>query len=124
MSVRSTCDVAIIGGGLSGLSAAVSLAAEGKRILLLEQRQHLGGRTYSFVDETTGDVVDNGQHLLMGCYEATRWLLKTIGSDSLAVLQPNLHIDFLHPLHGASALHCPSLPAPLHLLGGLLSLRT
>lgn len=117
-------DVIVIGGGLAGLASAVDLASRGISVLLVEQRQHLGGRTYSFVDETTGDVVDNGQHLLMGCYEATRWLLKTIGSDSLAVLQPNLHIDFLHPLHGASALHCPSLPAPLHLLGGLLSLRT
>jgi squalene-associated FAD-dependent desaturase len=114
----------VIGGGLAGLSAAVDLASRGIAVLLVEQRQHLGGRTYSFVDETTGDVVDNGQHLLMGCYEATRWLLKTIGSESNATLQPNLHIDFLHPLRGSAALHCPSLPAPLHLLGGLLSLRT
>lgn len=117
-------DVLIIGGGLAGLTSAVDLASRGISVLLVEQRQHLGGRTYSFVDETTGDVVDNGQHLLMGCYEATRWLLRTIGSDSLAALQPNLHIDFLHPLRGAAALHCPSLPAPLHLLAGLMSLST
>jgi len=117
-------DVIVIGGGLAGLSAGVDLVSRGISVLLVEQRQHLGGRTYSFVDETTGDVVDNGQHLLMGCYESARWLLKTIGSDTLATLQPSLHIDFLHPVRGAGALHCPSLPAPFHLLGGLMSLRT
>jgi len=120
----STYDVIIIGGGLSGLSAAVELAARGRKILLLEQRPFLGGRTYSFVDETTGDVVDNGQHLLMGCYHETRRYLKTIGADHLATLQPDLHIDFLHPRNGAASLSCPALPAPLHVLVGLLKLDT
>jgi squalene-associated FAD-dependent desaturase len=76
------------------------------------------------VDETTGDVVDNGQHLMMGCYKHTRWFLQTIGADHLAALQRNLHIDFLHPQNGMSSLSCPSLPAPLHILWGLLGLRT
>lgn len=117
-------DVAIIGGGLSGLSAAVDLTSCGYSVLLLEQRQFLGGRAYSFIDEVTGDVVDNGQHLMMGCYKETRWLLKTIGSDHLATLQPNLHIDFLHPQKGISSLSCPNLPAPFHILFGMLGLRT
>ena len=117
-------DVIIIGGGLSGLSAAVELASQGISVLVLEERQRLGGRTYSFVDETTGDVVDNGQHLMMGCYKDTRWFLRTIGSDHLAALQRNLHIDFLHPQNGMSSLSCPSLPAPLHILWGLLGLGT
>ncbi len=117
------CDTIIIGGGLAGLSAAVDLSSRGIRVLVLEQRPHVGGRAYSFVDEMTGDVVDNGQHLMMGCYQATRWLLSAIGSDHLATLQPNLHIDFLHPVRGHSSLHCPRLPAPLHLLAGLLNLK-
>jgi len=117
-------DVIIIGGGLSGLSAAVELASRHIPALLLEARPHLGGRTRSFRDETSGDVVDNGQHLLMGCYEETRRLLKTVGADHLAKLQPNLHIDFLHPRKGFSSLSCPPLPAPLHVLAGLLRLRS
>lgn len=117
-------DVIVIGGGISGLSTAVDLASRGLSVLILEQHQHLGGRAYSFADKNTGEEIDNGQHLMMGCYHETRWLLRTIGSDRLATLQPNLHIDFRHPELGAASLHCPSLPAPFHLLVGLLRLRT
>lgn len=117
-------DVIIIGGGVAGLSAAVDLAQRGARVLLLEHRPFLGGRTYSFIDETTGDVVDNGQHLLMGCYHETRWYLRLIGADHLATLQPNLRIDFLHPSRGFASLSCPTLPAPFHALVGMLRLRS
>jgi len=117
-------DAIVIGGGLSGLSTAVDLASRGLSALVLERHQHLGGRAYSFADENTGEEIDNGQHLMMGCYHETRWLLRTIGSDHLATLQPNLHIDFHHPELGAASLHCPSLPGPFHLLLGLLRLKT
>lgn len=116
-------DAVIVGGGLSGLSAAVELSSYGFKILLLEQRQHLGGRTHSFVDEVTGDVIDNGQHLMMGCYRETRRYLQTIGAEHHAYLQPNLHIDFLHPGGEITSLSCPALPAPFHVLAGLLKLE-
>ncbi len=113
-------DSVIVGGGLSGLSAAVGLSSRGKRVLLVEQRHHLGGRTHSFTDETTGDVVDNGQHLMMGCYHETRRYLAAIGSAHLAILQPLLHIDFVDPLKGDSSLTASTLPPPFHVLGGLM----
>ncbi len=117
-------DVIVIGGGLSGLSTAVDLTSRGLSVFVLERNQHLGGRAYSFVDDKTGEEIDNGQHLLMGCYHETRWLLRTISSNHLATLQRNLHIDFRHPELGAASLHCPSLPGPFHLLAGLLTLKT
>ena len=119
-----SADVIVIGGGLSGLSTAVDLSSQGLSVLILERNQHLGGRSYSFVDEKTGEEIDNGQHLMMGCYHETRWLLRIIGSDDLVTLQPNLHIEFRHPRLGVAALHCPSLPTPFHLLVGLLRLKT
>jgi zeta-carotene desaturase len=119
-----SADVIIIGAGLSGLSTAADLASRGFSVLVLERNQHLGGRAYSFIDEETGEEIDNGQHLMMGCYHETRWLLRTIGSDHLADLQPNLHIEFRHPESGSSSFSCPSLPGPLHLLAGLLRLKS
>ena len=113
-------DAIIIGGGLSGLSAAVELSILGRKVLLLEQRPHCGGRTYSFLDTATGSVVDNGQHLMMGCYHATRRFLQLIGTEHLALLQPALRIDFFRPYQNSDHLVCARLPAPFNLLRGLL----
>ncbi len=117
-------DVLILGAGLAGLSAGVELAQRGRRVLVLEQRPYAGGRTRSFVDPTTGDTVDNGQHLMMGCYAATRRYLSLIGSDHLTSLQPTLRIDFIHPGGHTASLTCPSLPAPLHVGVGMLDLSS
>lgn len=113
-------DIIIIGGGLSGLSAAVELCARGHKILLLEQHPYCGGRTRSFIEATTGDMVDNGQHLMMGCYYATRRFMRIIGSEYLTYLQPSLIIPYLHPSLKPFSFECPRLRAPFHMLGGIL----
>ncbi|MGA3285882.1 MAG: hydroxysqualene dehydroxylase HpnE [Bacteroidota bacterium] len=115
--------VIIIGGGLSGLSTAVELCARGHRTLVLEQHLHAGGRTYSFIDAATGDSIDNGQHLMMGCYHATRRYMRFIGTEYLTLLQPGLRIEFLHPCKSSLRLACPPLRAPLHVLGGLMRFK-
>ncbi len=117
-------DVLILGAGLAGLSAGVELTRRGMRVLVLEQRPYAGGRTRSFVDPTTGDTIDNGQHLLMGCYAATRRYLSLIGSEHLTFLQPSLRIDFIHAGGRTASLACPSLPAPLHVGLGMLDLSS
>jgi phytoene dehydrogenase-like protein len=66
MSAEAT-DVVIVGGGFAGLSAGVALAERGFNVAVLEGKPALGGRAYSFVDPESGDFVDNGQHVLMGC---------------------------------------------------------
>jgi uncharacterized protein with NAD-binding domain and iron-sulfur cluster len=112
-------DVLIIGGGFAGLTAGVALSKAGRRVRLLEQRRHLGGRAYSFHDSRTGAVVDNGQHILMGCYHATLEFLKEIGTLDRIVFQPQLTVRFLDVSGGLSKLRCPSLPAPWHLVAGI-----
>jgi hydroxysqualene dehydroxylase len=120
--------VLIIGGGFAGLAAAVDLAEAGRRVLLLERRSFLGGRAYSFTDKTTGDTIDNGQHLMMGCYHRTLHFLEKIGSLDKLKFQPDPQVDFLQDGADGSvtraSFKCPPLPAPLHLLGGLARLKT
>ncbi|MCH8940199.1 MAG: FAD-dependent oxidoreductase, partial [Chloroflexi bacterium] len=60
----------VIGGGLAGLSAACALVDQGVPVTLLEKRPFLGGRAYSFTDAETGQEVDNGQHVYLGCCTA------------------------------------------------------
>lgn len=113
--------VAIIGGGFAGLSAAVALSARDVNVFLIERRRHLGGRACSFTDQTTGDTVDNGQHLLMKCFHHTRDFLTRIGTADRLHFQDHFRIDFRHPHTGQATLSFPRLlPPPLHLLVGFL----
>ncbi len=114
--------VAIIGGGLSGLAAGVSLSERGCEVLTLERRNHLGGRAYSFLDSKTGCVIDNGQHLFMGCYRETIAFLKKIGTLDRLEFQDRLRVDFLEK-SGQTTLACPGLPPPFHLLAGLIRMK-
>ncbi len=43
--MQSTCDVVVIGAGLSGLTAASRLRAGGASVRVLEARERVGGRT-------------------------------------------------------------------------------
>ncbi len=113
-------EVLIIGGGFAGLAAGAALAGAGRRVRLLEQKPHLGGRARSFVDSVTGSTVDNGQHLFMGCYHATLRFLETIGTKGRIRFQPALAVRFLEPDGRLTSLDCPRLPAPWHLLLGVL----
>lgn len=113
-------DALIIGGGFAGLAAGVALAEVGKRVCLLEQKPHLGGRARSFRDPTTGSVVDNGQHIFMGCYHSTIQLLKTLGTLDRIHFQPKLSVPFLDRDGRLTRLDCPDWPSPWHLLVGVL----
>jgi squalene-associated FAD-dependent desaturase len=84
----------VIGGGFAGTTAAVRLTESGFRVTLIEARERLGGRVQSLTDATTGETIDNGQHLLMGCYEAALRLLDTLGTTHLLRRQKALRVWF------------------------------
>lgn len=80
MSTQSARHVAIVGGGLAGLSAGVALSEQGFQVTLFEKRPFLGGRAYSFSDPETGVEVDNGQHVFVGACSSYMQFLHKIGA--------------------------------------------
>ena len=113
--------VAIVGGGLAGLAAAVKLCESGFHVELFEARRKLGGRAGSFVDPATGETVDHCQHVAMGCCTSFLEFCRRTGVADLLRWHDTLH--FFGPdgrrydLRGAKW-----LPAPLHLAPSLLKL--
>lgn len=74
-------DVTIVGAGVAGISAANELLKNGYSVTLLEQRNTPGGRINSFLDQKSGDIIDNGQHLVMGVYKEFLSLLSDLGTS-------------------------------------------
>jgi squalene-associated FAD-dependent desaturase len=113
-------DVIVIGAGCAGLAAACALAERGARVLVLEARGQLGGRATAFLDRESGEYVDNGQHVLMGCYHETRRYLARVGASDAVQFQKQLAFTCVDATGAITRLECPDWRPPLHLAGGLL----
>jgi predicted NAD/FAD-dependent oxidoreductase len=109
--------VAVIGGGLAGITAAIALAEAGAAVTLLEARPRLGGATSSFTRD--GLVVDTGQHVFLGCCTAYRGLLGQLGMTAHAPVQDRFDVTVLAPGPKGGQLRRAALPGPLHMLPAL-----
>ena len=125
---HSVPTVAVIGGGLAGIAAALECADRGARVTLIERRRNLGGLTWSF---RHGDMwIDNGQHVFLRCCEEYLRFLRRIGGMDDVEMPERLDIPVVAPgsSPGSGNRQAPvigrlarsSLPAPLHLAGSLL----
>jgi squalene-associated FAD-dependent desaturase len=104
--------VGIVGGGLAGLAAGCALADSGFHVTLFERRPYLGGRASSYQHPGTGEVVDNCQHVLLGCCTNLIQFYERLGVEGKIRWYDGL--TFLEP-GGRSWVIAPSrLPAPLH----------
>ncbi len=109
-------DVAIIGGGLAGVAAALKVhdLQPNDRIGLFESRKRLGGRAGSFVDPKTGAWVDNCQHVGLGCCDELVKFVERLGAPN--AFRRSTSLKFRTPDGRSSAIGAlPLLPAPLHL---------
>jgi len=115
--------VAVIGGGLAGITAAIALAEAGAAVTLLEARPRLGGATCSFSRD--GLTIDTGQHIYLGCCTAYRDLLGKLGMTEHAPIQDRFDVRVLAPAAtprltpSLGRLRRTALPGPLHMLHAL-----
>ena len=107
--------VAVLGGGLAGLSAARSLIEMGFDVTLVEKRPFLGGRAFSFHSRDVDMEVDNGQHVFMGCCTYYIDFLRAINASDDAVLQDSLKAEVVLDGVGGTLSSSPAL-GPLHLV--------
>lgn len=80
----------VIGGGWSGLAAAVTLIQQGHSVHLVESAKQFGGRARNVTWQ--GKMVDNGQHLMIGAYDHMLAMMQLIGVDTEQVFN-RLPID-------------------------------
>jgi len=109
-SIKPT--VAVIGGGLAGISAGCALADAGYHVRLFERRPFLGGRASSYELPGTGEVVDNCQHVLLGCCTNLIDFYKRLGVENQ--IRWYNEITFLLPGGRSSVMRPSAYPAPMH----------
>jgi squalene-associated FAD-dependent desaturase len=114
--------ILVIGGGWAGIAAAVEAAGRGHEVLLVEERGYIGGRARSFVDKETGHHIDNGQHVMMGCYNAFLNILRTLGTEHLLEPQSSLTVTFVDASQRKHTLDTSLLPGRLGVVAGILRL--
>ncbi|MEL6797088.1 MAG: hydroxysqualene dehydroxylase HpnE, partial [Planctomycetota bacterium] len=104
--------VAVVGGGVAGIAAALRLAERGVRVTLLERTNRLGGRAGSFRDGSLDESIDNCQHVALGCCDQYLDLLADLGvADSM---QWTSSFHFIEADGKTSTLPIPPWPSPLH----------
>ncbi|KQT37769.1 hydroxysqualene dehydroxylase HpnE [Methylophilus sp. Leaf414] len=115
-------NIAVVGAGLAGLAAAYTLLKSGHKVSLFEAALQAGGRARGVPHAEA--MLDNGQHLCIGAYQATLALLAEAGLDTehLFIRLP-LTLHMHHRSGRMSLVTSTWLPAPLHLLWGLLTAR-
>lgn len=106
--------VAVCGGGLAGLAAALKLKEAGAHVELFERSRLLGGRATSF--EIDGVEVDNGQHVFLACCTEFIEFARSIGLEDRLRIQERFDAAILSRNGKRGRLRAGRFRAPLHLL--------
>src|SRR5262245_38829884 len=105
--------IAVVGGGISGIRAALTLARAGCRISLFEKNRHLGGRVFSFRTHDFGEI-DIGQHIWLRSCTALEELLGDLGvPEDWVYRQDRLSMPYRRPDGSCCVLAASRLPGAL-----------
>ncbi len=88
------CRAIVVGAGLAGLSAALSLAEAGMEVQVLDAAAGPGGRCRSYHDPRLGLTIDNGNHLVLSGNAAVNRFLARCGTVREDVLIGPAHADY------------------------------
>lgn len=112
----------VLGGGVAGLTAAFGLADRGYEAHLLESRKQCGGRAFSSEDQATGRLLDNGCHVMLGCYRGMRALLRRLGQEDAFQQDQSLTMAYRFGADRHTSLKLSRLPVPLAMPVALMRL--
>ncbi|HYG75230.1 MAG TPA: FAD-dependent oxidoreductase [Planctomycetota bacterium] len=115
----ATYDVIVVGAGLAGLSAGMELASKRHRVVILESRHVVGGRTSSWIED--GMPVESGFHRMLGFYKNLRKLIKSAGLSIKDVVSWQDELEFRTTDGGPAAVFGAAPVAhPLKTISGVL----
>jgi zeta-carotene desaturase len=109
---RAITSVTIVGAGVAGLAAGCALADSGYSVQVLERRPYVGGRASSYEHPATGEIIDNCQHILLGCCTNLIDLYKRLGVEQSITWSSRF--TYIEPGGRRSILEPSWLPAPMH----------
>ncbi len=115
MTAPHAQSVAILGGGLAGLTAAHRLASQGHRVTIVDRPPLLGGAP-------TGEQPHDEPEAftILGCHHDTQALLRSLQADSSQPAPIDIPLEFRLPDHSLIRYPRTRLPAPLHAWVSLL----
>src|SRR5579884_4303630 len=115
-------NVAVVGGGVSGIRAALTLARAGARVTLFEKNSHLGGRVFSFRTPDFGEV-DIGQHIWLRSCVALEELLHDLRVlDEMVYRQDRVAMPYRWPDGTLYQFAANGWPGALSALPGLFGM--
>ena len=85
----------VIGAGLAGLAAALSLTKAGHAVVVHEAGPAAGGRCRSYFDKELGIRIDNGNHLMLSGNRAVRAYLRETGGEARVRMPPRPVFPFI-----------------------------
>jgi monoamine oxidase len=95
VDMASETEIIIVGAGAAGLMCAYELAKAGKKVLLLEARDRIGGRIWQ-IDDAFGVPIQAGAEFVHGAAPVTKAVVKEAGLTFI----PTEIVDLYHVVNG------------------------